>query len=240
MTTAPADSAFAPIDTSMHVADLVTIAPARAAVFERLGIEYCCGGKVALADACADKALNLQEVVLMLEESTATPDNEPDWSTASISDLVNNIVHTHHDFLRAELPRVALLAHKVARAHGAHNPKLVDANHEVELLINELRAHLISEEDEVFPICIQIEAGDRTETEDAAKLIAELVDEHTEVANHLMRIREFLDDYVVPDGACTSYRAYLDTMERLELDIHRHVHKENHILFGKVMDLAYA
>ena len=30
--------------------------------------------------------------------------------------------------------------------------------------------------------------------------------------------------------------AYLDTLERVETDIHVHVHKENHVLFGRVRD----
>lgn len=227
-------------DAAKLVADLVTEAPPRAAVFERLGIEYCCGGKVPLVDACADKGLDVREVVLMLDEATAASPEDRDWSQASIDELVTDIVDTHHSYLRSEMPRVAMLAHKVARAHGESNPNLVAANREVECLIDELRTHLVAEEDDVFPICRQVAAGDVTEADDIASLLGSLVSEHTEVAEHLTRLRLLLDNYVPPAHACTSYRAYLDSLERLEQDIHRHVHKENHILFGKVMDLAYA
>lgn len=235
MSHAPAQPAPGTVDPSTHVADLVSAVPARAAVFERHGIEYCCGGKLPLHEACAALGLDLAMVVDELEQAGRTVADEPDWTTASIPELVTNIVDTHHAFLRVELPRLVELAGKVARAHGITNPKLVEARSQVDRLVADLVAHLESEELDVFPRCIELADGADV---DVAELIHELEHDHDEVADHLVRMRDLLDDYEVPAGACTSYRAYLDTMQRIERDIHRHVHKENHILFGKVMQLV--
>jgi len=223
-------------DPTRHVADLVTEAPSRAAVFEQLGIEYCCGGRVPLIDACAAKGLALEDVVTMLDASTDAPSIAIDLSSVGIEELITNIVDVHHAFLRTELPRAAALADKVARAHGGSDPRLVEARAEVHLLVAELTEHLESEEVDVFPACVRVASGEMIDPTELRQLLETLEDEHDHVAERLARLRELLEDFVPPPGACTSYRAYLDTLERVESDIHIHVHKENHVLFGRVRD----
>lgn len=224
------------------VAELVATDPRRAVVFERLGIDYCCGGNVPLADACIEHGLDLAVVRDLLEQATATPSDERDWTQATVAELVEDIVTRHHGLLRTELPRLTVLAHKVARAHGAKHRPLIEAEAVVVQLGDELRAHTADEEDRIFPACL--EAGSPTlDVEDATKLaedLGKLVEEHTEAADHLVALRTLLDDYDPPAHACTSWRAYLDGLERLEQDMHRHVHKENHVLFPKVMNQLYA
>lgn len=222
------------IDVNRHVADLVTEDPRRAAVFERLGIEYCCGGKVALADACAAKELDVADVISQLEKATGENGPDIDWSEAGIDDLIDNIIDVHHTYLRAELPRISMLATKVARAHGASNPALATADVEVQALVAEFAEHLETEEQTAFPVYRRIARGELSATPATSAAIAALEDEHESVAQHLETLRDLLDGFVPPNGACTSYRAYLDSLERLELDTHRHVHLENHVLFPKV------
>ena len=40
-----------------------------------------------------------------------------------------------------------------------------------------------------------------------------------------------------PLDACNTYRALFDSLRELEQDMHRHVHKENSILFPKALEL---
>ena len=54
------------INTQQTVGDIVTQAPGLSRVFESLGIDYCCGGKVSLADACRKKGVSLENVLLEL------------------------------------------------------------------------------------------------------------------------------------------------------------------------------
>jgi len=236
MQNAPTATPTRVTDPTTHVADLVTEAPSRAAVFEQLGIEYCCGGRVPLIDACADKGLAIDEVVAMLDASTDAAPIEIDLSSVGIEELITNIVDVHHAFLRTELPRAAALAGKVARAHGGSDARLVEARDEVDRLVAELAEHLESEEVNVFPVCVRLASGATVDPTELRQLLETLEDEHDHVAERLARLRELLDDFAPPPGACTSYRAYLDTLERVESDIHLHVHKENHVLFGRVRD----
>jgi hypothetical protein len=108
------------------VGQLVIERPSRSVVFERLGIDYCCGGKRPLREACAGKALDPDQVLreLAASDQAAAAENEADWSKAPLGALVDHIVTTHHDYLREELPRLGLIVGKVVRAHGARHPEL--------------------------------------------------------------------------------------------------------------------
>jgi len=55
------------ISTVVPVGELVAEQPARARVFERLGLDYCCGGRRPLADACAAKRIDLNTALRDLE-----------------------------------------------------------------------------------------------------------------------------------------------------------------------------
>lgn len=48
------------------VAELVLERPARSRVFESLGIDYCCGGKKTLEEACAKKKIAPPHVIELL------------------------------------------------------------------------------------------------------------------------------------------------------------------------------
>lgn len=46
-------------------------------------------------------------------------------------------------------------------------------------------------------------------------------------------MRDAAEDYLIPDWACTSYRTLFAELERLEGDVLRHVHLENHVLMPR-------
>lgn len=55
--------------------------------------------------------------------------------------------------------------------------------------------------------------------------------EHEEAGAALAAMRRLTNGYAAPEGACATYRAMLDALAELEADTHRHVHKENSLLF---------
>ena len=96
------------------VAQIVCKEPKMAAVFEGLGIDFCCGGDITLAEACNRKALTVADVIELLKAAEGESRGESrDWAGAGISELIENIVGTHHAFLNQELPRLSLLLKKV-------------------------------------------------------------------------------------------------------------------------------
>ena len=139
------------VSTATTVAELVVDRPSRARLFEELGLDYCCGGKRSLGEACEARGLDPETVVALLNADVgASTGTATDWSQAPLGDLCDHIVDTHHAFLRRELPRLATLWEKVERSHGDESPAAHDVRATFEQLRAELERHTDEEERTVF------------------------------------------------------------------------------------------
>jgi regulator of cell morphogenesis and NO signaling len=232
------------------VGQLVTERPGRARVFEAFGIDYCCGGKKPLAQAIEEKGLEQQTVLRMLDvfddQQAAAGTGagagvaERDWSKSSLATLADHIEQTHHAYLKNELPRLEYLVNKVANRHGSHTPSLIDLACVFAPFKLELESHMQKEEVILFPICRQLERATSPQQFHCGSVqnpIAVMIREHDDAGDALKRMRELTNDYTPPLDACNTYRALFDSLHELEQDMHRHVHKENSILFPKALEL---
>lgn len=221
-----------PIDPFRSLAELVLERPAHARVLERLGLDYCCGGKRSLADACAERSLDPATVVVFLEsELEPSAFESADWTIAPLADLCAHIAEVHHGRLRWELPRLVDLAERAVAAHGAERPELHELRDVLLSLRSELEEHIIDEEQRLFPALV---AGDVPGAEE----LAQLEREHDEVGAALHRLRELTVGYDTARALCNTHHALLDGLHGLELDLHQHVHEENNVLFPRVRALA--
>lgn len=233
MSTATASSAT----LDQTVGQLVTERPNRARVFETFGIDYCCGGKQPLREACEKKGIDattVLKVLAMLDEQM--PEPERDWSQASMTELCAHIEQTHHAYLKRELPRLEYLVCRVAQRHGDTQPHLVQLRDVFLGFKAELEEHMIKEERILFPACRQLDGAESLpafcfDTVDSP--VKQMVHEHNDAALALHRMRQLTSGYTPPMSACNTYRAMYDALAELERDMHRHVHKENSILFPK-------
>jgi len=225
------------------VRDLVLETPARARVFERLGIDYCCGGRQTLRDACQAANRSIGEVTAELErvESSAA---ETDWRNASLADLAQHIVDKHHSFTQAEINRLTNLIVKVVVAHGASRPELARLQTIFAGLGEELTEHMRKEETLLFPYISELEEAARTGHRPPEPMfgtvqnpIAAMTMDHEASAQALEKMREMTDGYAVPKGACASYRALYQALPALAADLHQHIHLENNILFPRAIEL---
>src|SRR5262245_15636755 len=114
------------ITRDITVGQLVAGRPGWARIFERLGIDYCCGGKATLGDSCRENGLDVDLVLRELEEAKNTDAGHDGFDAQSMpmAELVEHIVAHHHGYLRRELPRLAGLARQVAAAHRSTHPEL--------------------------------------------------------------------------------------------------------------------
>jgi regulator of cell morphogenesis and NO signaling len=128
--------------TTQTVRDIATENPAAVRVFEKYGIDYCCGGRVPLAEACATKNLDLSEVIASLEAAAAHPAPEDrDWAKESLASFAAYIVNTHHAYVNREVPRLNELAGKVVSRHGDTREELTAIQSKLAELGEELIAH---------------------------------------------------------------------------------------------------
>lgn len=233
------------LDTQAAVGQLVRERPARARVFERFGIDYCCGGRRPLDQACRERQLDLGLVLDALNELDphAHGADAADWSTAPMGELADHIEATHHAYLRRELPRLAGLLEKVVAAHGDRHPELWDVRMVFAGLKAELENHMLKEERILFPMVRQLERAatlPRFHCGSVGNPIVVMEHEHDAAGAALASLRSLTDGYTPPAGACNTYRALLDGLAELEADLHLHIHKENNILFPRARDAEAA
>jgi regulator of cell morphogenesis and NO signaling len=233
------------IDPQATVGQLVTDRPGRSRVFETLKIDYCCGGKLPLLEACRKRGLEPQTVIELLEKADAEKgQHDPgalDPGAMSLTDLADHIEREHHAYLRSELPRLDQITDKVHRVHGETEPRLGRVREAFCALRDELTSHMLEEERILFPMIRQLEQGEGPPPAHCGGTIADPIrqmeTEHEDAGDALATIRSATDDFQPPEWACNTYRAMLDGLATLEQDMHTHIHKENNVLFPRALEL---
>ncbi|MDN3656338.1 iron-sulfur cluster repair di-iron protein [Ferruginibacter paludis] len=215
----------------------------KAQIFKKYGLDFCCGGKKTVKQACAEKGLDVTKIEQELQQADQLPSSRPipytDWPLDFLADY---IVNTHHSYVIKSLPDLRSYAHKVLKVHGSHHPELARIYELVEAINTELTSHLAKEEKVLFPYIKEItKAGKNTEPLHAAHFgtvqnpINMMEMEHEEVGKNLEEIRELTKNYTLPEDACASYSLLYRLLDEFEEDLHLHIHLENNILFPKVL-----
>jgi regulator of cell morphogenesis and NO signaling len=231
------------ITPSTHVADIATAAPGTIKVFQKHRIDFCCGGKLPLADVCQRHQLDVQQIIAELDGSLVTAEAGTDWAKAPLTDLVAHIQRRYHRPLTEELPRLRAMLDKVVSRHGTRLPETLLPLQEVFAeLQSELLAHMTKEDLVLFPAIVALE-GDQAPRASADwrwidQPIAAMGAEHACAGAALERIAELTDGHVPPEDACPTFRGLYHGLAELERDMHQHVHLENHILFPRAATLA--
>jgi regulator of cell morphogenesis and NO signaling len=215
-------------------------------VFERLGIDYCCGGKRPLDEVCREKGYDATAVQREIDQATAQL-SEPakDWNTAPLGELADHIVNRHHEYLRRELPALAARVEKVYRVYNERYGETLTGLPQVySALREELEMHIRKEEMILFPAIASFEAAvnsgsmlPNTPFGSVAHPIRMMEAEHDSAGDALAQIREITGNYSVPEYACVTYKAMIAGLQDLEQDLHLHIHLENNILFPRAIRL---
>ena len=228
------------MSTAPTLGDLVLKQPDAAVLFERLGLDYCCGGSRTLDEACRQQGLDAKTVGVLLQTLADEPRSAGleahDVAHTTISELCDHIVTRHHDPLRRDLPRITDLLATVVRVHGKDHPELHDLQRLFAGTREELEAHLHTEEETLFPAC---RALDEHRDPDAAvdrDVLALLEDDHAHTGDALCALRELAGGYRTEAALCGTHRTLLKALRAFELDMHQHIHEENNVLFGRVRD----
>jgi regulator of cell morphogenesis and NO signaling len=219
-----------------------------AKVFEAHGIDFCCGGKVALSAICQEKGINpdslLREIEAIKSEQIDRSQNYASWELPFLTDY---IVNTHHAYLKENDEQIAGYARKIAEVHGAHHPEVVEISAIFGKIATDMAAHLREEEEVFFPAVkravAEIKSGNAPAKEDLDVIeesLGKLGREHEEIGDAIHAIRHLSKDYAIPEDTCNTFLITYRKLKEFEDDLHKHVHLENNILFPKASQLSNA
>jgi regulator of cell morphogenesis and NO signaling len=233
------------IESRTTVAELATQYPATIKVFQRYGIDFCCGGKRALAEVCEERGVSLGALRQDLESAAAgrTEAGVP-WHRVGLKDLVAHVIERYHRPLDEELPRLSQLMQKVVSVHGERHPRLAEASAVFAALREDIEPHMMKEERVLFPYVGRMEGLAAVGTPLLASPFGSIESpiqvmeaEHESVGRLLADLRRLTDDYTPPADACNSFRGLLHGLAELERETHEHIHVENNILFPRAKTL---
>lgn len=217
-------------------------------IFTSYGIDFCCGGKISVATACAEAKTEESVVISALEnlknQAGAAAYDFDGWKLDFLTDY---IINTHHQYVKRAIPQILPLAQKVADVHGDNHPEVVKINHLFQDLAEELTSHLHKEEMILFPYIKKLVAAEAAGGCDdgacfgtIASPISVMEAEHENAGVILKQMFSLSDGYTAPEDACNTFRVLYGKLKEFEDDLHVHIHLENNILFPKSIELEQA
>lgn len=216
-------------NTDQTLGDLLTAYPTAAKVLQRYRLDYCCGGKQSLAEACAAQNLDAELVFRDIEAAGVGKVDVDRWDQRPLDELVQHILDRYHAPLRGELPRLIELAGQVERAHADKPDRPVGLTDLLTEVNAAVLSHLAKEEQILFPLIV---AG-RGRT--AHMPVKVMMKEHEDHGQNLQRIRQLTADLTPPAHACASWRELYRALAELENELMDHIHLENNILFPRAL-----
>jgi len=230
------------------VGEIVKLDFRAADVFSSFGIDFCCGGKISVAEACANAKTEESIVISALENlKNQTGSVVHDFDSWNIGFLADYIQNTHHQYVSKAIPQILPLAQKVADVHGEHHPEVIMINELFNDLADELLSHMLKEEQILFPyikkLAVDSSAGNCADGAcfgTVAGPISVMEQEHENAGAILKELFRLSDGYTPPEDACNTFRVLYGKLKEFEDDLHRHIHLENNILFLKAIEMEQA
>ncbi len=232
------------ISQETHVGDIVRSHFQTVKIFDNYQIDFCCGGKQSLREACEKRSLNANEIIEKLEAAIKTPADVPDFDKMPLGELIQFIKANHHAYVREQIPMISKFLNKIEQVHGNKHPEIKLINFHYKESVKQLTEHMEKEETELFPFIEKLELiksdaqFDFSSISSATEaIISSLIQEHENEGARFEEISRLTLAYQPPQGACNTFRAAYQNLQAFEKDLHRHVHLENNILFPKAIQL---
>ncbi len=216
-----------------------------ATVFEKYGIDFCCGGQASLAAACRERGLDPGAIAAELTaQRTAPLDRSQNFGAWELPFLADYIINTHHAYLHQETGQIAAYTRKIASVHGGHHPEVVEIAALFSRIAADMTGHLREEEEVLFPAIRRLDAAGRdgsTPNEADRTILKPALEnlhrEHEAIGAAVHAIRDLARGYAIPPDVCNTFVVTYRKLKEFEDDLHKHVHLENNILFLKAAEL---
>lgn len=211
---------------NQSLAEIAINIPMSTELFRKHRLDFCCGGKQTLKEACEKKSIQVDSIVKelnLLSAGKTVPEER------SLKELVSFILERYHNDLRKRLPELLVLSQKVERVHNDHENCPHGLSDLLKNLQDDMLMHMMKEENVLFPLIV---SGRGSMTQMPIKVMEV---EHDAHGIHLEEIRFMTSDFTPPQEACPTWKALYKGLEKLEEELMAHIHLENHVLFPRTL-----
>lgn len=222
---------LAPNRAQQPIGQIAVELPGATAVFRRHKLDFCCGGQIALQEACERRQLSVDTVLAELDELQRV---DVDVAQQPVPEVIDHILQRYHAVHREQLPELIRMARRVEAVHRDSPDVPTGLADHLEAMEQELLDHMDKEENILFPL---LRAGGRGM---AHNPIAVMRHEHTSHGEQLERLMALAHDTKPPAGACNTWRALYAGIAQLADDLINHIHLENNLLFPQFEPRAAA
>ena len=214
-------------------------------VFEKLRIDFCCGGDISLGEACTKQKVDAEEVLGSLKKLVGSTQTEIDRIHAlPLDQLIDHIIEVHHSYVLESIPVLQKYLHKIADVHGENHPELAQVEDSFNQAAANLLQHMQKEEQILFPMIKEMVSAKSRKTEflgshfgTVQSPISVMKMEHEAEGDRFENLQKITSNYTVPADACNSFSYTYQKLQEFEQDLHRHIHLENNILFPEAIKL---
>lgn len=216
-----------------------------AALFSKLGIDFCCRGHRTIEEVSQKKGLDATQLQRELDEILQkTESGSIDFKSWPLDLLADYVEKTHHRYIEEKTPVLLAFLHKLCKVHGERHPELFEINRLFTESAQDLAAHLKKEELILFPFVRKMvnaritgKKFERPQFGTVENPIEMMKHEHDTEGERFREIARLTDNYTPPADGCNTYRTAFLMLEEFEQDLHKHIHLENNILFPNALAL---
>lgn len=217
----------------------------KALIFKKVGIDFCCGGSMTVAEACKQEGLSPAHVLSQLAAETgAVPAMDMRFQNWDIGFMCNYMIQLHHLNIRNNTPFILGLSKKISKSHGEKHPEVIDVADIFENAGRMLMLNISEEEQTIFSYIVALNQAHKTLTsiKEAAFgpvsfPVYHMEAEHEKVTKDFKTLREITKNYELPPYVPPGYGILYKMLQDYEDDLHLHLHLENNILFPKAIEM---
>jgi regulator of cell morphogenesis and NO signaling len=197
-----------------------------------------------LENVCAEKGLNLEQVVRELESPALLREEDVPLVSYPVDLIIEYLKHSHFLFIKHKLPYIARLVNAFKAQHEDYRAVERDLKVVFPLFVEDFIHHIYEEEDTLFRY---IKALDRASkgTYIPTRLyyliekhsVQKFAIEHEAHDDEMEGIRKITNDYTLPPQAPLHVKVIYNELHEFEKSLLTHARIENDILFPKAMAL---
>ena len=214
-------------------------------VFEKLRIDFCCGGDLSLEEACKRQKVGAEEVLSSIKKLIDSSQTDNDRIHAlPLGQLIDHIIDVHHSYVVESIPVLQRYLNKITGVHGANHPELAVVEDYFNQAAANLLQHMEKEEQILFPAIKEMllaKAGESvfsgSHCGTVQSPISVMKQEHEAEGDRFEKISAMTNNYTIPGDACNTFAYAYQKLQEFEQDLHRHIHLENNILFPEAIKL---